>query len=105
MMNALLKNEIKEMNEVIQEQVTTFKVDSLESANWCFRNIRALKEQIETNKALADAERFRIDSWEKKENEGALSTIEYFEKLLTTYFSQEREKNRSEEHTSELQSQ
>ncbi|KEI15787.1 host-nuclease inhibitor Gam family protein [Clostridium haemolyticum] len=93
MMNALLKNEIKEMNEVIQEQVTTFKVDSLESANWCFRKIRALKEQIETNKALADAERFRIDSWEKKENEGALSTIEYFENLLKTYFSQEREKN------------
>ncbi|KEI16958.1 hypothetical protein Z959_08165 [Clostridium novyi B str. ATCC 27606] len=94
MMNALLKNEIKEMNEVMEEHVTTFKVDSLESANWCFRNIRALKEQIETNKALADAERFRIDSWEKKENESALNSISYFESLVTEYFKEEKIKDK-----------
>ncbi|KEI04702.1 host-nuclease inhibitor Gam family protein [Clostridium botulinum] len=94
MMNALLKNEIKEMNEVIEEQVTTFKVDSLESANWCFRKIRALKEQIENNKALANAEKFRIDSWEKKENESALNSIDYFESLVTEYFKEEKIKDK-----------
>ncbi|WMJ81941.1 host-nuclease inhibitor Gam family protein [Clostridium sp. MB40-C1] len=94
MLNTLLKNEIDEMNEVMEEEVTGFKVDSLDSANWCFRKIRALKEQIKNNKALADAEKMRIAMWEKKENESAENSISYFENLLTEYFKEEKSKDK-----------
>lgn len=86
MMNTLLKNEIDEMDEVMQEEVTGFKVDGLDSANWCFRKIRALQEQINSNKSLAADERARIDAWEKKENEAAENSIAYFEAVLTEYY-------------------
>ncbi|KEI18284.1 host-nuclease inhibitor Gam family protein [Clostridium haemolyticum] len=93
-MNKFIESEIQEMNHVMQEEVTGFKVDSLESANWCFRKIRALKEQIAENKALADAEKFRIDEWEKKENESAKNSIEYFEVLLQNYYVEQKQQDK-----------
>lgn len=88
MLNTLLENELNEMNEIMEEQITRFKVDSIESANWCFRKIRALNEKIaETNK-LAEAEIDRINAWRKQENERAERAINYFEGLLTEYYIQ-----------------
>lgn len=90
-MNKLLKNEIDEMNEVMEEEVTRFKVDSLDSANWCFRKIRALQEEINTNTKLADEERARIDAWEKSQNKQAENSIAYFEGLLIEYYKSIKE--------------
>ncbi|WP_125153135.1 host-nuclease inhibitor Gam family protein [Clostridium rectalis] len=88
MINKLLKNEIDELQEV-----QGFKVDSLDSANWCFRKIRALQEQVRENKALAEQEKERINAWERKENELAESNIVYFETILTEYYRKLKEEN------------
>lgn len=88
MLNALLKNEIDEMNETMEEEVTGFKVENIESANWCFRKIRALNEQIAEINKLAEAEIDRINAWRKQENERAERAINYFEGLLTEYYIQ-----------------
>lgn len=92
-MNTLLKSEIEEMDEVMQEEITKFTVDSLESANWCFRKIRALKAQVTETNSIADAEVSRIETWRKKENEAAESSISYFESLLTEYYRALKEEN------------
>ncbi|MFT8313208.1 MAG: host-nuclease inhibitor Gam family protein [Clostridium sp.] len=93
MLNALLENEINEINEVMEEQITNFKVTDVDSANWCFRKITALNAQIEETKRLADKERLRIDTWEKKENEVAENSIDYFKSLLSAYFMKLREED------------
>jgi phage host-nuclease inhibitor protein Gam len=83
MLNALLQNELLEVEEVQNEE---FKVESIDQANWCFRKIRALQEKVTDNKRLAADERTRIDMWEKKETEAAENSISYFESVLTEYF-------------------
>lgn len=89
MLNALLKSEIDD----IDTTETGFKVTDINSANWCFRKIRALNEEILQNKKLADSERERIDKWEKSESESAKNSIEYFNGLLTEYFLKLREQD------------
>jgi hypothetical protein len=91
MLNSLVESEINEMNEVMEEQVTNFTVIDVDSANWCFRKITALNAAVEENKRLADKERLRIDTWEKKENEFAEHSIDYFKSLLSAYFMKLRE--------------
>lgn len=93
MLNALAESEISEMNEVMKEEITGFKVSDLDSANWAFRKIAALNEQIKENQDLAAREKLRIETWEKKENESSRQTIEYFEGLLKQYYKELRESN------------
>ncbi|AWZ48431.1 hypothetical protein C3495_06200 [Clostridiaceae bacterium 14S0207] len=88
MLNELLKSEIAEIETVERE---SFKVTDLESANWCFRKISALQNNIESNKSLAVAEKLRIDKWEKKVTEEDKETIQYFESLITEYYLANRE--------------
>jgi len=85
MINALIQEEIQEIErqEGFQEG---FKVDNIDGANWCFRKIRALKEQMNETNRIAYEEVNRIETWRKKENENAESTITYFEGLLTEYY-------------------
>lgn len=80
-MNSLLQNESNDIE--VQEG---FKIDSLESANWAFRKIRALKEDIKEKEELAIKERERIDNWLKSETESVRSSISFFEGLLTEYY-------------------
>ena len=85
-MNNLVESEINEMNEILQEEVTGYKVENLDNANWCFRKIAALNTKINENMMLADKERLRIDTWETKENEAAEKAIKFFHGVLTEYF-------------------
>lgn len=92
-MNTLLKSEIEEMDQVMQEEITKFTVDSLESANWCFRKIRAVDAQIAETNSIADAEINRIETWREKENESAKSSKAYLEMLLREYYIKLKEEN------------
>ncbi len=89
-MNNLLKFEIEEMNEVMQEEVTGFVVDSIDKANWCFRKLQTLKEAISENDRLADKEIERIEAWREKENKSHEEALEHFEIMLTQYFKELR---------------
>ena len=85
-MNNLARYEIEEMNEVMNEQVTGFVIDSLDKANWCFRKLKSLQEAILENDTLADKEIERIEAWREKENKAHEEAIEYFETMLTQYY-------------------
>ncbi|WP_242957671.1 host-nuclease inhibitor Gam family protein, partial [Clostridium cochlearium] len=88
MLNTLLQEELKEM-----EQLEGFKITNIDEANWAFRKIRALKEEVKETNLLADKEIERINSWREKETKASIDNIEYFEGLLTEYYMKLRNEN------------
>lgn len=91
-MNALEKYEIEDLEQsaVLEEENQTWKIDSLESADWAFRKISALKKTNEEINKLADKERERIANWETKETQSNQDSIEFFEHKLADYLYQLR---------------
>lgn len=91
-MNALQQYELMDVEE-IQSQEKRFEISDLESLNWAFRKLAALKSQEKEIKQLANIERDRIAAWEKSE----LSTIEnstsFFESLIQNYHAQQLAEN------------
>lgn len=101
MLNELILEELQEaeklqfdifMGETTEEEAKErFKIESTEQANWAFRKLRAISAKASEIKALADAERARIDEWEKKELSILENSTEFFEGLLTEYFVRQKE--------------
>ncbi|ABN53666.1 MAG TPA: hypothetical protein DEF39_11450 [Hungateiclostridium thermocellum] len=85
MNNALQMLEIEEVYNMPEEKRERFKVTDKDSANWCLRKIKALKQEIEENKRIADAEIQRIQSWLKEVTEPLERSIQFFESLLIEY--------------------
>ena len=56
-------SEISNKNEVPQEERPQFEITDMNSLNWAFRKIAALKTQEKEIKSLAATERQRIDEW------------------------------------------
>nr|WP_259549220.1 host-nuclease inhibitor Gam family protein [Heyndrickxia oleronia] len=87
-MNALQQNELLEIDEIESQEQTQFEITDLDSLNWAFRKLSALKSKEKEIKQLANVERDRIAQWEQSE----LSTIEnstsFFEGLIQQYHSQ-----------------
>ena len=98
-MNALLQDELNELQDELgelkwlQEENRGFKVKDLEDANWCFRKMRAIKEAVEENKALIEAEKQRLEMWLTSENKKLEDDSVFFESVVQRYFLEEREKN------------
>ncbi|MDH5161482.1 host-nuclease inhibitor Gam family protein [Heyndrickxia oleronia] len=88
-MNALQQNELLEIDEIESQEQTQFEITDLDSLNWAFRKLSALKSKEKEIKQLANVERDRIDQWEKSE----LSTIEnstsFFEGLIQRYHAKQ----------------
>ncbi|HEY7822759.1 MAG TPA: host-nuclease inhibitor Gam family protein [Acidimicrobiia bacterium] len=62
-----------------------FQVDNLDKASWAMRKYRALAQQVEANKRLAEAERLRIDSWLERTNAALEGRMDYFERHLEAF--------------------
>lgn len=90
MLNELVKEELQEIDG---QEYEGFKVTDIKQANWCFRKISAFKKDVEDKHELAEAERLRIDTWEKKETEVAKNSIAFFEGVLKEYFRKLREQD------------
>lgn len=88
MLNSLLQEELKEI-----EEVQGFKITNIDEANWAFRKIRALKEEVKETNLLADKEIERIENWREKEIKTSIDNIEYFEGILTEYYMKLRSEN------------
>ncbi|NYV66150.1 host-nuclease inhibitor Gam family protein [Bacillus sp. Gen3] len=88
-MNALQQNELLEIDEIESHEQTQFEITDLDSLNWAFRKLSALKSKEKEIKQLANVERDRIAQWEKSE----LSTIEnstsFFESLIQQYHAKQ----------------
>lgn len=86
-MNMLLQNDLQEVKE-------EFKVTDLQEATWALRKLRALNEKIDEINAIAVEEISRINEWAEKEVKSLNYDKEYFERLLSAYYVEERAKDK-----------
>lgn len=89
-MNVLEKYEIEELDSSGVLEQEKWAIDSLESADWAFRKIAALKQANNEIKSFADKERERIAIWEEKETKSNADSIEFFEIKLGEYLRELR---------------
>lgn len=89
-MNSLQQIELMEVEDIqsLESTENKFEITDLDSLNWAFRKLAALKAKEKEIKQLANVERDRIANWEKSE----LSTIEnstsFFEALIQKYHAE-----------------
>ena len=88
MENTLLEQDLKE------ETKEGFKIEKLEGATWAFRKLRAITNKKAEIEAVASEEIARVEAWKKSEVEKYESDTEYFESLISTYFFEERSKDK-----------
>lgn len=82
------------LNNTLEEEREGFKVDSLESATWCFRKLRAIAEKEAEIKTVAEEEINRINDWKEKELDQYAKDKEYFNYLLEEFYREERAKDK-----------
>ncbi|EOP36336.1 hypothetical protein IKI_04433 [Bacillus toyonensis] len=87
-MNALQQNELVEVNE-LQDAEQQFEIHDLESLNWAFRKLTALKAQEKEVTTLANVERDRITEWEKSELKPIHNSISFFETHIQRYHAEQ----------------
>lgn len=95
MMNELLEMELEEAIDTVEaaEVGGRFTIQDLDSANWAFRKLAAIERKRKEIQELANKEIERIKAWQEQEERGLDNSKEYFEGLLTEYFTREREKD------------
>jgi hypothetical protein len=89
-MNSLQQIELLEVEE-IQAQETKFEINDLNSLNWAFRKLAALKSKEKEIKQLADIERERIAQWERGELTSISNSLEFFESMIAIYHAKQLE--------------
>ncbi|MGG4324069.1 host-nuclease inhibitor Gam family protein [Bacillus sonorensis] len=90
-MNPLQAFELNEISNssMPQEGSPQFEITDMNSLNWAFRKIAALKTQEKEIKALAATERQRIDEWESQELKPVTDNLAFFENLVSVYHSKQ----------------
>lgn len=83
-MNALQQIELMEVEE-IQSQEPNFEITDINSLNWAFRKLTALKSKEKEIKQLANVERDRIAEWEKGELSSITNSVSFFEGHIQAY--------------------
>ena len=91
-MNELMQAELDEWKNEREERQNE-QIQDLESANWYFRKLRAVQEQLNQNIMSMQAEINRIETWYAPKNESLKKDLFYFESMLKRYYQAEREKN------------
>lgn len=92
-LNPLFQAELDELEQQEQEERQSFKVDSLESANWVMRKLVALESKRKEVNGLADVEAYRIEAYRKTELDKLQRDEDYFRELLGVYANEQREKD------------
>ncbi len=62
-----------------------WRVDSMSSADWALRKIRARRAEMAELKKYADAEKSRIDMWLKEQTETLQRDVDFFEAQLKPF--------------------
>lgn len=91
-MNALQQIELIDVEE-IQSQDKPFEITDLNSLNWAFRKLTALKSKEKDIKQLANIERDRIAEWERGELSTISSSLEFFENMIAIYHAKQLEQD------------
>ncbi|EGQ0375723.1 host-nuclease inhibitor Gam family protein [Staphylococcus pseudintermedius] len=88
-----MTNRLQEMELENIEQSESFQVNNLETANWAFKKLEALKAKEKEINEVAEKELDRIKKWQSQELKSIESDKEYFEHLVTDYYKREKEKD------------
>ncbi|TYS14301.1 hypothetical protein FZC78_19305 [Rossellomorea vietnamensis] len=90
-MNQLQQNELvdEQYIEEVESSPQRFEITDIDSLNWAFRKMSALKAKEKEIQRLADSERDRISSWEHKETAPIKSSLEHFETLIAQYHAKQ----------------
>jgi hypothetical protein len=91
-MNKLQEVELEEIDSV-ESEFHKFEITDIDSLNWAFRKLSALKSKEKETKQLAEKERIRITSWEQKELSAVRSSIEFFETMAAQYHMKQLEED------------
>lgn len=94
-MEALKNYDYEELQDVLfdipeKEQKERFKVEDLQSADWCLRKIRAGEQKKKEMQEFANAEIERIQMWLKNETAKIDDSQEFFKGLLSEYLYEQR---------------
>lgn len=84
-MNKLQEQELFELEEQQQEERKVFVITDLNGLNWAFRKMSAIQAKMNEVKQLAQAERDRINAWEKEECKSFESDLAFFGHKITEY--------------------
>ena len=73
-------------NEEVKEIKQEFKLHDLDSCNWAFRKLSAIKVKEDKINELSKNEIERINKWKEEELKKTEDNKAFFEGLLTEYF-------------------
>lgn len=89
-MNPLQDFELNEINNGgLPGDRPQFEITDMNSLNWAFRKIVALKSQEKEIKALAVTEKQRIEEWERQELKPLSDSLSFFENLVSVYHTKQ----------------
>jgi len=92
-MNSLQKIELLEVEDMnaLSEEETKFQITDINSLNWAFRKLSALKSKEKEIKQLVAEEQQRISMWESGELSTVKSSSEFFENMIAQYHTKQLE--------------
>lgn len=85
-MNQLQAHELE--NWDVEEEQQRFQITGMDSLNWAFRKLSALKAKETEITKLAKAEKERIEHWEASEKATISNDIQFFESLINEYHAE-----------------
>jgi len=88
-MNEYLKEELHDFEETETETRKEFVIDDLSGLTWAFRKLSAINQEIKEINQVAEAERERINQWEKKKVGVLQQSVEFFEYKIKEYHYKE----------------
>jgi sulfur carrier protein ThiS len=88
-MNQLQALELIEVEDLQSPEVAKFEITDLNSLNWVFRKVAALKSKEKEIKQVADVERQRIADWERGELSTISNSLSFFENMVQAYHAQQ----------------
>ncbi|MCY8915629.1 host-nuclease inhibitor Gam family protein [Bacillus atrophaeus] len=90
-MNPLQLSELNEISngELLPGDNPQFEITDMNSLNWAFRKIAALKSQEKEIQALAATEKQRIEEWESQELKPLADSLSFFENLVSVFHTKQ----------------
>lgn len=88
-MNQLQALELIEVEDLQSPEVAKFEITDLNSLNWVFRKVAALKSKEKEIKQVADVERQRIADWERGELSSISNSLSFFETMVQAYHAKQ----------------
>jgi sulfur carrier protein ThiS len=89
LMNQLQALELIEVEDIQSTEVAKFEITDLNSLNWVFRKVAALKSKEKEIKQVADVERERIADWERGELSTISNSLSFFENMVQAYHAKQ----------------